>query len=116
MDQLQAALDTLESRNEGIHQEMLQLLQSNREIRRGINSLEEDETNVEEEPEQRSSSSSKVDTGDVEGVSDANESQQCAADRKKNEAALSKSNSEEDPLVSQLSDIRVSKNDMNVSP
>jgi len=34
LDQLQGALDNLESRNAGIHEELLELLQSNREVRR----------------------------------------------------------------------------------
>jgi len=37
MDQLQLALDRLESRNAGIHEELLELLQSNREIRMSFN-------------------------------------------------------------------------------
>ncbi|CAG7786055.1 unnamed protein product [Allacma fusca] len=36
LDQLQSALDLLESRNADIHSELLQLLQSNREVRRCI--------------------------------------------------------------------------------
>jgi len=37
MDQLQLALDRLESSNAGIHEELLELLQSNREIRMAFN-------------------------------------------------------------------------------
>ena len=49
LDQLQSALDMLESRNADIHQELLQLLQSNREVRRCL--TEELAMNSNETPE-----------------------------------------------------------------
>lgn len=57
IDQLQAVLDSLETRNAGIHEELLELLRSNREIREALQEEDTDNEGSEEscqkEPSQK---------------------------------------------------------------
>jgi len=123
MDQLQAALDTLESRNAGIHEELLQLLQSNREIRLGLNaqngdgdtSSEADEETPAREPANEAngrvngiSTTGANSTGDVPPESSENS-------RNKVESTSAIVDAQENAIASQLAGINVSKGEANPS-
>ena len=114
MDQLQAALDTLESRNAGIHEELLQLLQSNREIRLGINAYEETDGaqgeagSVNEDDQKNNETAS----GTVSHNGDANRSEPSTTDRERVESLFNMLDSFDSALISQLADISVTT-DMN---
>ena len=66
LDLLESALNDIESRNEGIHKELLELLQSNREIRESI--IQEKKEGADDTPLPQGSVNPKVTEKSTVGV------------------------------------------------